>query len=148
MRTGKGCAGQRLGFLHSRRTRASELFEFEYAAEALAEPLLGGVRLDPHLHASCGHSILLRPETSLGSSMIRVRTLGTQFTDRRFEREKRAGLLPADARLYESDYLLGVHDQYRVGALRYRLEDEGGLPGQPNRHGCPTFYRNSCPGEG
>ena len=29
------------------------------------------------------------------------------------------------AQLYESDYLLGVHDLYRVGALRYRLEVEG-----------------------
>ncbi len=27
--------------------------------------------------------------------------------------------------MYESDYLLGVHDVYRVGALRYKLEDEG-----------------------
>lgn len=117
---------QRLGFLHSRRTRASELFEFEYAAEALADPLLGGVRLDPNIHAFCGPQYPPAPRDKFGvfddSSPDRW---GRNLMDRRFERGKRAGLLPADARLYESDYLLGVHDQYRVGALRYRLEDEG-----------------------
>ena len=90
----------RLGFLHSRRTRASELFEFEYAAEALTEPLLGGVRLDPHLHAFGGPQYPPAPRDKFGvfddSSPDRW---GRNLMDRRFEREKRAGLLPADARL-------------------------------------------------
>ncbi len=116
----------RLGFLHSRRTRASEVFEFEYAVEALADPRLNGVHLDPSIQAFGGRQYPVPPRTKFGvfddSSPDRW---GRLLMDRRFERDKRAGLLPADARLYESDYLLGVHDQYRVGALRYRLEDEG-----------------------
>ncbi|HHT5262115.1 TPA: type II toxin-antitoxin system HipA family toxin [Klebsiella michiganensis] len=44
---------------------------------------------------------------------------------RRLERDIREGLLPEGTQLHESDYLLGVHDLYRVGALRYKLEDEG-----------------------
>lgn len=31
---------KRIGFLHSRRTRARELFEFEYDVQALADPQL------------------------------------------------------------------------------------------------------------
>lgn len=116
----------RLGFLHSRRTRASEVFEFEYAAEALADPRLDGVHLDPSIQAFGGRQYPVPPKDKFGvfadSSPDRW---GRLLMDRRFQRDKRAGLLLADARLYESDYLLGVHDQYRVGALRYRLEDEG-----------------------
>ncbi|MFE8047795.1 hypothetical protein [Brenneria goodwinii] len=44
---------------------------------------------------------------------------------RRLERDIRAGIQAEGTRLYESDYLLGVHHLYRVGALRYKLEDEG-----------------------
>lgn len=44
---------------------------------------------------------------------------------RRFERDIRDGLCDKDSHLYESDYLLGVHDLYRVGALRYKREDAG-----------------------
>ena len=116
----------RLGFLHSRRTRASEVFEFEYVAQALADPHLAGLQLDPAIQNFAGRQYPLPPRTKFGvfddSSPDRW---GRLLMDRRFERDKRAGRLPADARLYESDYLLGVHDLYRVGALRYRLEDEG-----------------------
>nr|WP_321278054.1 HipA domain-containing protein [Alcaligenes faecalis] len=45
--------------------------------------------------------------------------------DRRLARDIRAGIQPAGTRLYETDYLLGVHDLYRVGALRYKREDQG-----------------------
>ena len=116
----------RLGFLHSRRTRASEVFEFEYLAQTLADPHLAAVQLDPEIQNFAGRQYPVPPRTKFGvfddSSPDRW---GRLLMDRRFDRDKRAGRLPADARLYESDYLLGVHDLYRVGALRYRLEDEG-----------------------
>ncbi|MGM1326254.1 toxin HipA, partial [Klebsiella michiganensis] len=40
---------RRLGFLHSRRTRARELFEFEYDPDALADPELNFLQLDPEI---------------------------------------------------------------------------------------------------
>jgi serine/threonine-protein kinase HipA len=60
---------------------------------------------------------------------------------RRLEREKRAGRAPKHARLYESDYLLGVHDAFRVGALRFRLDDAGEF--LDNRHdvAAPPFVQ-------
>lgn len=60
---------------------------------------------------------------------------------RRLEREKRAGRAPKHARLYESDYLLGVHDTYRVGALRFRLDDTDDF--LDNRHdaAAPPFVQ-------
>jgi len=50
---------------------------------------------------------------------------GRMLMKRRLERDIREGIKADGTQLYESDYLLGVHDLYRVGALRYRLEDEG-----------------------
>jgi len=60
---------------------------------------------------------------------------------RRLEREQRAGLKDPKRRLFESDYLLGVHDSYRVGALRFRLNDEG--PFLDDQHGmaAPPFVQ-------
>ncbi|MFJ9989190.1 type II toxin-antitoxin system HipA family toxin [Pseudomonas putida] len=119
-------APQRLGFLHSRRTRATERFEFEYDNAALADPRLAGLQLDPSIQPFGGAQYPTPPRDKFGvfddSSPDRW---GRLLMDRRFERDRRAGLVRADARLYESDYLLGVHDMYRVGALRYRLEDAG-----------------------
>ncbi|EKT4521759.1 HipA domain-containing protein [Pseudomonas putida] len=117
---------RRLGFLHSRRTRATERFEFEYDDAALADPDLAGLQLDPSIQPFGGPQYPTPPRDKFGvfddSSPDRW---GRLLMDRRFERDKRAGLVPVDTRLYESDYLLGVHDMYRVGALRYRVEDAG-----------------------
>lgn len=40
---------RRLGVLHARQGGPSELFEFEYDREALADPQLGLTQLDPRL---------------------------------------------------------------------------------------------------
>jgi serine/threonine-protein kinase HipA len=58
---------------------------------------------------------------------------------RRLEREQRAGHVAHGVRLYESDYLPGVHDDFRVGALRFRLDDAGEF--LDNRHdvAAPPF---------
>lgn len=115
-----------LGRLHSRRTRANELFEFQYDPAALADHDLGRQQLDPAIGLFEGPQFPAPPRDKFGvfadSSPDRW---GRLLMDRRLERDVRSGLRPRDARLYESDYLLGVHDLYRVGALRYKLDDEG-----------------------
>ena len=82
----------RLGFLHSRRTRASEVFEFEYVAQALADPHLAGLQLDPAIQNFAGRQYPLPPRTKFGvfddSSPDRW---GRLLMDRRFERDNRAG---------------------------------------------------------
>lgn len=131
---------RRLGFLHSRRTRAAERFEFAYDDAALADPRLAGLQLDPDIQAFGGPQYPTPTRDKFGvfddSSPDRW---GRLLMDRRAERDKRAGLVPADARLYESDYLLGVHDLYRVGALRYRLEDQGGFLDDRINVAAPPF---------
>jgi serine/threonine-protein kinase HipA len=48
-------------------------------------------------------------------------------------------LLPKDSKLYESDYLLGVHDLYRVGAIRYKIHDEGNFLDDRDGVAAPPF---------
>lgn len=117
---------RRLGFLNSPRTRAHETFEFQYDPAALADPVIGRLALDPKIHLFEGPQYPSAPQDRFGvfadSSPDRW---GRLLMDRRLERDIRAGNNPAGTRLYETDYLLGVHDLYRVGALRYKQEDQG-----------------------
>src|SRR5690606_21620886 len=93
---------------------------------ALAVSAINRISLDPRI------SLVPGPQYP-GSDMDRFGVFadsspdrwGRLLMNRRFEREMREGALPLGSRLYESDYLLGVHDQYRVGALRYKHEDVG-----------------------
>lgn len=117
---------RRLGVLHSRRTRAHETFEFQYDPAALADPVIGQLVLDPKIFLFEGPQYPPAPQDRFGmfadSSPDRW---GRLLMDRRLERNIRAGAQPAGTQLYETDYLLGVHDLYRVGALRYKREDQG-----------------------
>lgn len=117
---------RRLGYLNSRRTRAHETFEFQYDPAALADPVIGRVALDRKISLFEGPQYPPAPQDRFGvfsdSSPDRW---GRLLMDRRLEREIRAGAQPAGTRLFETDYLLGVHDLYRVGALRYKQEDRG-----------------------
>ncbi|WP_129543514.1 type II toxin-antitoxin system HipA family toxin [Serratia sp. 1D1416] len=117
---------KRMGFLHSRQTRMRELFEFEYDPLALADPALNHLQLDPEIQLVTGAQYPTQPKDKFGvfgdSSPDRW---GRLLMKRRLERDIRAGSKAVGTRLYESGYLLGVHDLYRVGALRYKLEDEG-----------------------
>jgi serine/threonine-protein kinase HipA len=116
----------RLGYLHSRRTRTQELFEFEYDVAALKHAGLGRLQFDPAIGLFEGPQYPVPPHDTFGafadSSPDRW---GRMLMERRLERDMRAGLQPRGTRLYESDFLLGVHDLYRVGALRYKLADRG-----------------------
>lgn len=116
----------RLGELIARRSGGGEVFEFEFDEAALAAPAISTVQIDPRLGFFDGRQYPPRGRETFGvfadSSPDRW---GRLLMQRRFEREQRAGRQERSARLYESDYLLGVHDPFRVGALRYRIDDTG-----------------------
>ncbi|WP_210642359.1 HipA domain-containing protein [Pseudomonas sp. Tri1] len=131
---------RRLGFLHARRARSTNVFEFEYDAAALFDPELSFTSLDPRIRLFEGRQFPGQHQTRFGvfadSSPDRW---GQLLMKRRLERDIRDGLLPKDSRLYESDYLLGVHDLYRVGAIRYKLNDEGNFLDDRDGVAAPPF---------
>ncbi|MEO6573952.1 MAG: HipA domain-containing protein [Polyangiaceae bacterium] len=132
----------RLGLLRTRRGAGSEVFELELDRAALAHRALANLHLDPRVGLYEG-----RQHPPQGSETFGVFAdaspdrWGRLLMRRRLEREQRAGLAPKKARLHESDYLLGVHDAFRVGALRFRLDDAGAF--LDNRHGtaAPPFVK-------
>ena len=132
----------RLGWLHASRTAGRQLFEFEFDAEALAHPVVRNLHLDPRLglfqgrqHPPQGH------ETFGVFADASPDRWGRLLMRRRLERAQRAGQVGKAVRLHESDYLLGVHDAYRSGALRLRLNDAGDF--LDNQHGAaaPPFVQ-------
>jgi serine/threonine-protein kinase HipA len=131
-----------LGTLRARPGRTGELFDYTFDDAALNDPTLEGQTLDPDLRLFSGPQFPRDGRSMFGvfkdSSPDRW---GENLIRRRFDRDKRAGLVPRDARLGESDYLLGVHDMFRSGALRYKLNSDG--PFLDNRDGtaAPPLVR-------
>lgn len=132
----------RLGSLHARRGAGREAFEFEYDAAALADPILGTTQLDPRIVLYPG-----RQHPAQGSETFGLFAdaspdgWGRMLMQRRLERDKRAGVASRTARLHESDYLLGVHDAYRAGALRFRLDDSGDFLDDRHDAAAPPFVQ-------
>jgi serine/threonine-protein kinase HipA len=132
----------RLGLLHARRGAGREVFEFEFDRVALAHPTLVQIVLDPRLGPFEG-----RQHPPGGNETFGVFAdaspdrWGRLLMRRRFEREQRGGRAPKNARLHESDYLLGVHDAFRAGALRFKRDAAGDF--LDNRHGtaAPPFVQ-------
>lgn len=132
----------RLGWLHARRGAGREIFEFAFDAAALSHPATAGLHLDPRLglyegrqHPPQGH------ETFGVFADASPDRWGRLLMRRRLEREQRAGRVARSVRLRESDYLLGVHDTYRAGALRFRLDDAGEFLDDQHGTAAPPFVQ-------
>lgn len=133
---------RRLGLLHANRARGREVFEFEFDASALDAHALIAVPLDLRLGLDEGRQHPAQGSDTFGMfADASPDRWGRLLMRRRLEREQRAGQVAPRVRLYESDYLLGVHDAFRVGALRFRLDDTGEF--LDNRHdvAAPPFVR-------
>ena len=132
----------RLGLLYVQRTGRREIFEFEFDKAVLGHPSLVNLQLDARLGLFEG-----RQHPAQGTEAFGVFAdaspdrWGRLLMRRRLERAQRAGQVDRTARLSESDYLLGVHDAFRVGALRFRLNDAGDF--LDNQHGvaAPPFVQ-------
>ena len=133
---------KRLGALRVRPGRTGELFDFTFDDGAINDSTLARLALDPDLGLFAGPQFPRNGRTMFGvfkdSSPDRW---GEMLIRRRFDRDKRAGLVSQGARLGQSDYLLGVHNTFRSGALRYKLIENG--PFLDNREGtaAPPFVR-------
>lgn len=112
-----------MGVLHSTQVRGKEVFSFEYNEAWLKS---GNVQsLDPDLRLYAGPQYLAEGKNNFGvfldSSPDRW---GRMLMDRR-----EAVLSRAEGRkartLFETDYLLGVFDGHRMGALRFRENETG-----------------------
>lgn len=112
-----------MGTLYATPGRGKEIFSFEYDPEWLKgkharilDPHLGlfkGQQYAPDTHANFG--------LFLDSSPDRWGRVLMKRREAQEAREQKRSPKP----LYESDYLLGVYDGHRMGALRFRTNPEG-----------------------
>jgi serine/threonine-protein kinase HipA len=110
-----------IGILHSDRIRGSEIFSFEYSTEWLNSDHVQ--LLDPDLQLFSGIQYLNDEEKAnfglfLDSSPDRFGRLLMRRREAAIARKNnRSGKT-----LFETDYLLGVYDEHRIGGLRFREE--------------------------
>jgi serine/threonine-protein kinase HipA len=136
----EGQPPEHLGTLTVRPGRASELFAFTFAADALTEPWLAKQPLDPDIGPFPGPQFPKAGRSLFG--MFKDASpdrWGETLIRRRFELDKRAGTVPSGARLGASDYLLGVHDAFRSGALRLNLAADGPFLDNRDEAAAPPF---------
>ena len=127
----------RVGMLRAHRSGAREVSEFEFDKAALAHPALANLHLDARLGLFEGRQHPPQGVETFGVfADASPGRWGRTLMQRRLEREQRAGLADKSTRLAESDYLLGVHDAYRSGALRFKRDDTGDF--LDNRHDAAT----------
>lgn len=112
-----------MGILTGVHSRGKELFSFEYTSEWLAMGY--GYQLDPDLQFYPGRQYNAGDKSNFGlfldSSPDRWgRVLMKRRESIMARKERRKPLT-----LFESDFLLGVYDEYRMGALRFKLDPDG-----------------------
>lgn len=131
-----------LGRLYSHRVGVREIFDFEFDSAFLRRGNLVNLSLDPRLGFFEGRQFPAQGQETFGvfadSSPDR---LGRLLMRRRLERAQRVGAADPKSRLFESDYLLGVHDAFRVGALRFRRNDEGAFLDDQHHVAAPPFVQ-------
>lgn len=112
-----------IGVLKASTVRGKEVFSFEYDDEWLNANY--PIALDPALQLLSGRHYAPLQQSNFGVFL-------DSSPDRwgRFLMNRREALLArqegrSEKKLLESDYLLGVHDEHRMGAVRYRVTLDG-----------------------
>ncbi len=110
---------QLMGTLYAERTRGKEIFSFEYATSWLQSAAASV--LDPELQLFTGRQYTDNTQKSNFGLFL------DSSPDRwgRVLMQRRAYSLHTNIQLLESDYLLGVHDTTRMGAIRFKTDLNG-----------------------
>lgn len=113
-----------MGCLYAESLRGKEITSFEYSPTWLTNHP-GLLALDPDLQLFRG-----RQFTPLDKSMFGIYSDSCPDRWGRMLMDRREGILAKQENrkarnLLETDYLLGVHDETRMGALRFSLQESG-----------------------
>ena len=129
---------QLMGILTAQRIRGKEIFSFEYN-ESWMTTNQEVIFLDPNLGFYKGKQFLPDEKSNFGlfldsspdrwgKLLMRRREAWQAKLDKREERT-----------LFESDYLLGVFDGNRMGALRFKLSPEGDFMNDQKKMATPPW---------
>ncbi len=126
-----------LGMLTAQQVRGKEVFSFEFSKDWLREH--PGQALDPDLQLYAGPQFTLKPNFGLFMDSAPDRWGRKLMQRREAYRARRKGESPRI--LMESDYLLGVHDEARMGALRFKTSPDGHFLNDDQAMAAPPWAR-------
>lgn len=126
-----------MGVLYSEVIRGKEIFSFQYSDEWLNADFVQV--LDPDLRLYQGKQYLNEGKDNFGIFL----DSSPDRWGRLLMRRREAVLARIDKRtqniLYESDYLLGVFDEHRSGAIRFKTNAEGAFLNDNKDLAAPPF---------
>ena len=112
-----------MGTLYSDRLKGKEVFSFEYMDDWLqSRP---AQLLDPSLQLYSGLHYLNEDQDNFGIFLDSSPDRWGRILMRRREAALARLEERAEKKIFETDYLLGVYDGHRMGALRFKLEEDG-----------------------
>lgn len=126
-----------VGILSAARSRGKEIFSFEYDQQWLKTN--HGIQLDPDLQLFSGRQYLPDEKPNFGifldSSPDRWGRVLMKRREAIFARKEKR----KPNTLLESDYLLGVFDKNRMGALRFKTSPDGDFLNNEKQMAAPPF---------
>ncbi len=126
-----------LGKLTAQRIRGREVFSFEYEPGWIHE--VQALFLDPHLGFYPGRQFAPDDKTNFGLFL----DSSPDRWGRLLMRRREALMAKIESReeqtLYESDYLLGVFDGHRMGALRFKSDPNGEFLNNQKKMASPPW---------
>ena len=125
-----------LGTIYVSNVRGKELFSFEYSADWLEK---GTALLDPDLSLFKGRQYVNDDKDIFGMFADSCPDRwGRRLMNRKEElRAQKAGEKPT--KLMESDYLLGVYDEARMGGLRFKTDLNGDFLSDDKEYTTPPW---------
>lgn len=114
-----------IGILSSSLLRGKEIFSFEYSSSWLNDTKVK--TLDPSLQLFTGRQFVPHGQPNFGLFLDSSPDRWGRFLMKRREAQTAREEERPERRLLESDYLLGVHDEYRMGAIRFKRNANGGF---------------------
>lgn len=125
-----------MGRLSATLLRGKEIFAFEYDKEWLQANY---IQLDPDLYFFTGRQFLNDAKPNFGIFM----DSSPDRWGRLLMRRREAALARQEQRkehlLFETDYLLGVYDEHRMGALRFKIEGNDTFLNDNRAMAAPPF---------
>ena len=129
---------QLMGLLSATQIRGKEIFAFEYDKKWLKSNQ-DKHSLDPDLNLYGGQQFLNDTKSNFGIFM----DSSPDRWGRLLMRRREAAMARLEGRkeqlLFETDYLLGVYDQHRMGAIRFKIDIEGNFLSDNKAMAAPPF---------
>ena len=129
---------QLMGVLHAEQLRGKEIFSFEYDNTWLASSF--AQNLDPDLQLFKGfHYLNDNAKSNFGLFTDSSPDRWGRILMRRKEAASARQENRREQNLFETDYLLGVYDEHRMGALRFKTNPNGQFLNDDKQMASPTW---------